>query len=156
MHKNNALDKAANFIRSVYVKLIKIDDTPHNIAVGFSLGVFAGIMPFAGPLAAIFLAMLFKANKVSAFLGGLLTNAWITVPAFLFSIKVGAFIFRIDANIIRAQWAAFLKDFHLSSLVKLSVIEIALPVITGYIVIALFLACTAYLASFMIMKLTRR
>lgn len=154
--KRGVLEKISGFLKLMYLKLIRIDDTPHKIAMGLALGVFAGVMPFAGPVVAVFLAVLFKANKISAFLGGLLTNAWITVIAFFFSIKVGAFIFGVDGNIIRARWMALFKDFHLSTLFKLSAFEIILPVLTGYIVISLSLACVAYFAAMIIMKFTKR
>ena len=153
---NKLLDKAAKFLKLTYLKLIRIDDTPHKIAVGLGLGVFAGVMPFAGPIVAVFLAILFKANRISAFLGGLLTNTWITVIAFFFSIKIGAFLFGVDGNIIRARWTALFKDFHLSTLFKLSAFEIILPVLTGYIVIALSSACAAYIAAIIIVKSIKR
>ncbi len=157
MHnKKTALDRAANFLKLVYIKLIRIDDTPQKIAWGFGLGVFAGIMPFAGPIAAVFLAILFKVNRISAFLGGLLTNTWITIVAFFFSIKIGAFIFGLDGEIIHSRWTALLKDFHISSLLKLSALEITLPVVTGYFVIALFSAFAAYIAASLIMKFMKR
>lgn len=45
--------------RSIYLKLFQINDTPQRIALGVGLGVFTGIIPGAGPIAALFLAMLF-------------------------------------------------------------------------------------------------
>ncbi len=156
MHKHKALEKIANFFKLIYLKLIRIDDTPHKVAVGLGLGVFAGVMPFAGPIVAVFLAALFKANRISAFLGGLLTNTWITIVAFLFSIKLGSFIFGVDGDIIHSRWTALFKDFHISTLFKLSAFEIILPVLTGYLVIALSSACAAYCAAIIIMKFIKR
>jgi len=77
---------------------------------------------------------------------------WITIVAFLFSIKVGAFIFGLDGDIMRLRWTALLKDFHFSSFFKLSAFEIILPVLTGYLVIALSSACAAYAAAIIIIK----
>ena len=155
MRKHKTLDKAASFLKSIYIKLIKIDDTPHKIAVGFGLGVFAGVMPFAGPVAAIFLAVLFRVNRVSAFLGGLLTNTWITIIAFLLSVKIGSLIFGIDADIIRSRSTALLKDFHFANLFKLSALEIALPILAGYFVIAVISSAAVYIAVVIIMKFIR-
>ncbi|MDO8525619.1 MAG: DUF2062 domain-containing protein [Candidatus Omnitrophota bacterium] len=152
MHSRKVLDRVGRFLKFIYLKLVKINDSPQRIAVGLGLGVLAGVMPFAGPFVAVLLAILFKANRASAFLGGLLTNTWITVAAFFFSIKIGSLLFGIDGNIIRARWIALFKDFHLSGLFKLSALEIILPVLTGYIAIALSAALTAYLAAFGIMK----
>jgi uncharacterized protein len=155
MRKRQIFEKISRFFKLIYIKLIKIDDSPHKIAIGFGLGVFAGVMPFAGPFVAVFLAIIFKVNKISAFLGGLITNTWITVLAFLFSIKVGSFLFRLDGNIIRDRWMALLKDFHLANFFKLSVLEIALPVLTGYIVLAFFSAIAAYGIIFIVLKIIK-
>ncbi|MFA5144281.1 MAG: DUF2062 domain-containing protein [Candidatus Omnitrophota bacterium] len=156
MHKDNVLEKAAHLFKSLYFKLIKINDTPHKIAVGFGIGVFAGIMPFAGPIIAIFLAVLFKVNRAAAFLGALITNTWISVAAFFLSISIGSSIFDIDGETIKARWMTLLKDFHLASLFKASVLEIILPVVIGYIVIAIISALAAYAAAITIMKLKNR
>ena len=152
MHSHKALDKAANFLKLIYLKLIKINDTPQKIAMGFGLGVFTGIMPFAGPVAAIFLAVLLKVNRASAFLGSLLTNTWISIVSFLLSIRIGSLIFGLDAGTIRSRWTELFKNFHLSSMLKLSALEIILPVVTGYLLIALFSACAAYAVVFVIIR----
>ena len=156
MRNHKMPEKLTRFLKLIYAKLIKIDDTPHKIAIGFGLGVFAGIMPFAGPVIAVFLAALFRVNRVSAFLGGLLTNTWITVVAFFFSIKIGSFIFGVDGDAIRSRWMALLKDFHISSLLKLSALEIVLPVLTGFLIIALLSAGAAYVAVFAVTKFIKR
>lgn len=150
--KDNMLEKITGFFRLIYLKLVRMDDSPHKIAVGFGLGVFAGIMPFAGPLVALFFAMLFRVNRASAVLGGLIANTWITVVAFLFSIKVGSIIFGINSEVIRSRWTALLKDFHLSSLFKISAVEIILPVLTGYFAIALLSALAAYVVIILVIK----
>ena len=147
------MERVAGFFKLIYIKLVRIDDTPHKIAVGLGLGVFAGVMPFAGPLVAVFLAIIFKANKISAFLGGLLTNTWITIAAFFFSIRIGAFVFGIDREIVRARWMALMKDFHFSTFFKLSVFEIMLPVITGYLVISFVSAVAAYIVCMATLKI---
>lgn len=155
MRNNKMLEKVKRFLKLIYIKLVKIDDTPHKIAVGFGLGVFAGVMPFAGPVIAVLLAALFRVNKASAFLGGLLTNTWISIITFFFSIKIGSFIFGVDGEVIRSRWMALLKDFHFSSLLKLSAFDVVLPVLAGYIVIALFSALAAYVAAIAAVRFIR-
>ncbi|MDD3906094.1 MAG: DUF2062 domain-containing protein [Candidatus Omnitrophica bacterium] len=152
MRKRNVFDAITGFFRLIYEKLVKIDDTPQKIASGFGIGVFAGVLPMAGPIAAVFLAVLFKVNRAAALLAALITNTWISFVIFLFSVKIGAFIFGVDGSAIQLQWAELLKDFHLSGLFKLSAMRIALPVITGYLVMALFSAGTAYVMILTVMK----
>lgn len=152
MRKQNVFDAITGFFRLIYEKLVKIDDTPQKIASGFGVGVFAGVLPMAGPIAAVFLAVLFKVNRAAALLAALITNTWISFIIFLFSVKIGAFIFGVDGSAIQLQWAELLKDFHLSGLFKLSAMRLALPVITGYLVIALFSAGAAYVIILTVMK----
>lgn len=144
-----------NFLKVIYEKLVHIDDTPQKIAAGFGLGVFAGIMPFAGPIIAVFLAILFKVNRAGALMGSLLTNTWISIVSFLLSVRIGATIFGVDGDAIRSRWTALLKDFHLSTLFKLSAFEVMLPIVAGYFVMALAFGITAYAAAFVIIKLIK-
>ena len=64
-------------LQFLFDKLFKINDTPQKIALGFGLGVFAGIFPGTGPVAAILLAYVFRANRASALFGSLFTNTWL-------------------------------------------------------------------------------
>lgn len=156
MRKRQIPEKLARFFKFVYLKLVKINDSPQRIAIGFGLGVFTGIMPGAGPVVALFLAVLFRVNRASAFLGGFLTNTWVTFLAFLFSIKIGSFIFGIDGEIIRERWTALLKDFHISKVFKLSVLEMALPVLVGYLALAAISAILAYGIILVILKFMKK
>lgn len=152
MRKHNTLEKAGRFFNLIYVKLVRIDDTPQKIAAGFGLGVFTGVMPFAGPIAALFLAVLFKVNRLGALLGSILTNTWISILAFLLSVRVGSFLFHLNGNVVRERWASLFKDFHIADFFTASAIEIVLPVVTGYLVTAIISAMAAYIAVSIVMK----
>lgn len=149
----NVIDKISGFFKTIYLKMVRINDTPQKVALGLGLGVFAGIMPFAGPILAVFLAALFRVNKVSAFLGALLTNTWITFIIFLLSIKVGSLMFGVDGNALHARWMALLKDFHFANFFKASFVEVALPVIAGYLAMAFFAAAVAYVMAITVIKI---
>jgi uncharacterized protein (DUF2062 family) len=68
-------------LKKVYERFIKIRGDPRNIALGFALGLFVGMSPTFGfqTAIAIFLAALFKWNKISAAAGVWITNP-ITTP----------------------------------------------------------------------------
>ncbi|MDD5136865.1 MAG: DUF2062 domain-containing protein [Candidatus Omnitrophica bacterium] len=136
-------------------KLAGISDTPHKIATGFAIGVFLGILPFAGPVLALFVAGLLKVNRVSAFLGALVTNTWITIAAFLLSVKIGSFLFGVNQEAVRSYWAALFKNFNFSDLFKLSFFNVVLPVVTGYLVIALSVAIFSYVVVLVIVGLVK-
>ncbi|PIR13657.1 MAG: hypothetical protein COV50_05635, partial [Flavobacteriales bacterium CG11_big_fil_rev_8_21_14_0_20_35_7] len=63
-----------------------MNDTPQRIALGLGLGSALGMLPGTGPLAALFLAVVFKVNRASAFLGSLATNIWLSLVTFLLAL----------------------------------------------------------------------
>lgn len=68
-------------LKKAYERFIKIRGDPQNIALGFALGLFVGMSPTFGfqTAIAIFLAALFKWNKISAAIGVWVTNP-VTTP----------------------------------------------------------------------------
>ena len=130
-------NKFTNFFVSIYEKLFKIDDTPQRIVLGFGLGVFLGIFPGTGPVAAIFLAVLFRLNRAAALIGSLLTNTWSSIIVFLLAFQLGSFIMGSRQQDISGDWGYFLRTFRWMDLFKFSTLKVVLPVIMGYILIGL-------------------
>ena len=145
MVRGKILDKIYKFLKLIYVKLVRINDSPQKVALGFALGVFAGVMPVISLREAFFLALLFRVNWASALLGCFLTDNWTTVLAFLLAIKTGSYIMGVDWHSIYAISQQLLKHFHWSDLLKLSILKILIPVTIGYIVVSLFFAFLSYL-----------
>lgn len=133
------------FPRLLYLKLFLINDTAQRIALGLGLGVFLGILPGTGPIAALFLAYLLRVNRAAALLGSLLTNTWLSIATFLLSIKLGSLIMGLSWKGVQSEWFAFWKDFHWLHLFKLSVLKIILPVLIGYLIVAFCLGLIVYL-----------
>ena len=79
-------------LKRAYERFLKIRGSPREIALGFALGLFIGMTPTLGfqmPIA-IFVAALFKWNKISAAVGVWITNP-VTAPfIYSFSYFVGA------------------------------------------------------------------
>jgi len=144
--KRKILDRIYRFLKFIYIKLFRINDSPQKIALGFSLGVFLGVLPGTGPIVSLFLAMLFRVNRASVLLGCLLTNTWVSVAAFLLSIKAGSVIMRLDWHSVHASCLQFIKDSRRVNLLQLSTLKVVLPVIIGYFVISFVLAVLSYLA----------
>lgn len=143
-------------LRSLYDKLFRINDTPAKIALGLGLGVFTGIIPGTGPLAALFLAFILRANRASALLGSLATNTWISFITFALSIKVGSAILKTDWQKVQVGWCTFLAGFRWGSLLKLTALKIILPVILGYAVVAACLGLLTYVTTLIILKINLR
>lgn len=150
-------NKIINFFQVIYVKFFKINDTPQRVALGLGLGVFAGIIPGTGPIAALFLAFLFRVNRAAALLGSLLTNTWLSFVTFILAVKVGAAILKVSWQAVFQDWLNLIKEFNWLNLFKASILKTILPVVVGYIAIAFFLGFTVYLITlFIIIKIKQR
>jgi uncharacterized protein (DUF2062 family) len=127
--------RISRFFKMVYLKLIRLNDSPQRISLGFGLGVFLGILPGTGPIAALVLAALFRVNRAAAFLGSLLTNTWLSIATIILSIKLGSVIMGKNWEDIYAQWQLFLRQFQWRNLLEASFLQIAAPVAVGYLLI---------------------
>jgi len=139
-------------ISFTFTKLFKINDSPHKVALGVGLGVFSGLMPGTGPVAALFLAFIFRANRAAALLGSLLTNTWLSVVTFILAIKVGSIVLSRHWQEVYQKAQGLVRDFHWASFFKLSFLDVLLPVFIGYIIIGIFLGAAAYLVTLAIIS----
>lgn len=146
--KNN--NNILRFLKLIYLKLFRIHDTPQRIALGAGVGVFLGIIPATGPIAAVFMAFLLRVNRAAALLGSLLTNTWLSILTFFLSIKIGASIMRVDGGDLQMNWVQFLKGFKVITLFKLATLKIILPIIIGYFVIGFCLGLIVYLVALIV------
>ena len=148
--KRKKSNNILRFLKLIYIKLFRIHDTPQKIALGVGIGVFSGIIPGTGPIAAVFMALVLRVNRAAALLGSLLTNTWLSILTFFLSIKIGASIMRVDWQEVHRNWVQFLKDFRVITLFKLATLKIILPVIIGYLVVGFCLGLIAYLVALII------
>ena len=149
---NKILKRISQFFKWLYIKLAKINDTPQKIALGFGLGVFLGIIPFAGPIAALVVSSFLKINRASALLGSLLTNTWISIITFMLAVRVGSAVTGADWQSISGNWTELMTHFHWGNLFELAVLKVAFPVMTGYFIVSLVLAVSAYVVMFVVIK----
>lgn len=82
-------------LKTIYERFLKIRGSPHEIALGFAVGVFVGCLPYLGlqTLMALLLAAGLKGNKIAAVIGIWISNP-ITAP-FLYGLTyyVGVYFF---------------------------------------------------------------
>ncbi|GCL51874.1 hypothetical protein NIES3804_34600 [Microcystis aeruginosa NIES-3804] len=91
---NNLINRLMRSCRYWWVRLVRLQGHPREIARGFALGVFSGFFPWMGLqiIIAIFLATLFRANKIAAAAGTYISNPVTDLPIFLFNYRLGEFI----------------------------------------------------------------
>ena len=140
-------NKFLRFLKFIYIKLFRINDSPHRIAGGAGLGVFLGIFPGTGIIAAYLLAALLRLNKAATLAGVLATNTWLSFATFILSLKVGSYVMQRDYNDVYASWKIFIKNFRWNELFRSSVFEIILPVAAGYLIVALGIGLVVYLVT---------
>jgi hypothetical protein len=143
-------NRLQRFFKFIYLKLFRINDTPQRIALGFGLGVFLGMLPGTGPIAALCCALLFRLNRIAALLGSVLTNTWISFVTFVPAIKIGSTVMSLDWQKVYQDWSLSFKDFHWANLFKLGALEIALPVLVGFLIISLISGLLAYIVALVV------
>jgi len=156
MNNLKAKDIISRIKKLLYEKFFKINDAPQKIALGLGIGVFSGILPGTGPIAALFLALIFKANRASALAASLLTNTWISLLTFLLAIKTGSVIFKISWQSLKADWSSAIEHWHWQHLFSLPILKMLLPVIIGYIIIAFCLGLIVYILALALLILARK
>ncbi|OGX27923.1 MAG: hypothetical protein A2787_00575 [Omnitrophica WOR_2 bacterium RIFCSPHIGHO2_01_FULL_48_9] len=150
------VSRRPNFWQVLYEKLVKINDTPQKIALGFGLGVFAGILPGTGPVASLVLAVIFRVNRVAALTGSLLTNTWLSFVTFLFAVKVGSWVTGAQWSEVQESVKTLWQDFRWENLFDVSVMRIFYPLIVGYVLIGLTLGLVTYFLALTVVTARRK
>lgn len=153
---NKKGNRVERFLRFIYLKLFRINDTPQKIGLGLGLGIASGIIPGSGPLAALFLALVFKANRAAALIGSILTNTWLSILLFPICVKIGALILGIDWQAAFGQIKAALEGFRLSKLLSVSFLKVIFPAFLGYILVGVLTGLLAYICVILFLRNRKR
>ncbi|MBI5049855.1 MAG: DUF2062 domain-containing protein [Nitrospirae bacterium] len=126
-------------------QILYINDTPHHIAISFAFGIFMGITPLFGlhAIGTIFLAWLFRLNKLVAIAGAAILNPWTVVPIYSFSLWLGAKLMGLKH---------ILPDINWSHITITSFIEKLSPLILPLVVGTLLLGIVCSAASYFIIR----
>jgi len=149
MIKNKLFKNIFCFFRD---KLFKINGSPQQIAAGIALGVFSGILPGTGPAVALFLALIFKANRAAAVFAGILTNTWLSFLTFILAIKVGSVILKTNWLQVKRDAESVISGFHWIGLFKISFLKVIFPLFIGYFVIGIAAGFLSYLVALFIIR----
>lgn len=87
-------------IRYYYLRFIRLRGEPHELALGMSFGIFAGMMPIL-PLqtaVALLLALFFKGSKLTAALGTWISNPLNWYFLYYYSHKLGAYVLGMEGQ----------------------------------------------------------
>ena len=133
-------------IRDYIKQFFLIEDTPHKVAGGAALGAFLGIIPGEGVLATLFFAYIFRLNRLAALAGVLAFNMWTTFIALPAAAAIGGLIFHVSPQTLSSDFHETLGlGWHY--LFSWNVLrETAIPLLTGYVVLAGSVAAIIYFA----------
>lgn len=143
MRKGNHLDSMQK-IKKIFQQFFLIGDTPHKIAGGAALGIFLGIAPGEGVMATLVLASLFKLNRLAAMAGVALTNMWMTIAVLPFAAAVGGILFHTSNKVLINDFTASYQGGAAFFFSRMLWFDIALPLLTGFAVVAGSIALCSY------------
>lgn len=139
-------------IKKTLKHFFTLEDTPHNIAAGFALGIFLGIIPGGGPLTTLVIATFFNWNQASATIGVLASNLWTTLLILPMAATIGGFLFNATPTYLMRE---FNSTFDLGIKYFFSEIvffDLALPLYIGFIIIGGIIAFLSYLFFYLLLK----
>jgi uncharacterized protein (DUF2062 family) len=89
--ENNLINRLIRSFRYWFIRLVRLQGHPIEIARGLAVGVFSGAFPWMGLqiIIAIFLAFCVRGNKIAAAAATWVSNPFTYIPLFLFNYKLG-------------------------------------------------------------------
>jgi uncharacterized protein (DUF2062 family) len=143
-------------LRNLRDKLLGINDSAHRIAWGAAIGLFLGVFPGTGVLAALVMAFILRANKAAALAGALTVNTWINVVTFPIALAIGAYASGSDPAVITKEWSLATDPFIWQRFLSFLLHRAILSLLAGYTVIGLALGSVGYAATFIVITRIRR
>lgn len=91
-------EKLHRFVRYWYLRVVRIQASPHNIAIGLAAGVFIGLLPVLPiqTILAVALAFIVRGSKIAAALGTWISNPLNWVPLYMLFYCLGKAVVPFD------------------------------------------------------------
>ncbi|RJQ56999.1 MAG: DUF2062 domain-containing protein [Nitrospiraceae bacterium] len=151
------------YFRDKFRGIFQVKDTPHRIALAFSVGVLLGISPLIGFhfIGAFFLAWLFRLNKLITLIGASVNNPWTVVPISSFNVLVGAKLLGIKKVLPDIDWGSVTLSGVISRFTDIdnfiSTLKKLAPLLTAFLVGSFIICVVSAVASyFIIHALTKK
>ena len=137
--------------RSWYLKLVRLRERPHSVAMGLSVGVFVGCLPIIPlqTLTALIVAFIIRCSKIAAAAG-----TWVTNPLYAPFVYYGMYLLG------RAIIPVGKKEFEPEELTLMNIISLGwdffLLMFLGGVLVGLVLAVVTYFTSVYLISLYHR
>jgi uncharacterized protein (DUF2062 family) len=95
-------------LRRLAAVLLRLEDTPHRIALAFAIGLFIAFSPFLGfhTLIALAVGFLTRLSRAALLIGAYLTNPWTLAPLYGGGLVLGCWILGVPVRGANASWTA--------------------------------------------------
>ncbi len=150
------MEKIKAFLKGIYTQIAGMHDSPHHVALGFGMGVFLGILPFTGVVAAVTLAVIFKFNRAAALLGSVITNTWLSVVTFFIAGKLGCLLLGYDWDSILNEAQEVISHFSWRSFLGIASLKVLLPLLLGYLIVGAVCGFVSYWVVLIILNRRKR
>jgi len=131
-------------IKYLLKKFFLINDTPHKVAAGAALGIFLGIIPGMGFLAALVLSSLFRFNRLAALIGAGIMNMWTTFLIFPPAAYAGGWMFGMKYENMKSCFENICQLGMKNFFSKAVFFDLTLPLIMGFLIVAGAIAFLVY------------
>lgn len=131
--------------------ILMLDDTPHSVALGTTIGMFVGMTPTVGIQMIIVLAIaflvrpLFRFNRIAAVLTVYVTNPLTIIPIYWFNYQIGTCF--VPSNVKYEDFVAIVRyDAHgdWSKRAMSLITELGAPLLVGCFVVATICSLLTY------------
>jgi len=141
------------YMRERVREILKLDEPTHRLSIAFALGMFIAFSPWLGLhiVSAVFLAWLFRLNKVVVLTASFVNNPWTIVPMYAFCLWFGVKITGSNVAVPEIAWGSLgvreLYDLLLPFL---------WPYLAGTVVVGAAAAVLSYIVFYWAVKRYRR
>ena len=131
--------------------LTRMRAQPERVARGFAVGLFIGMLPGTGLVAALVVAFICRLHKPAVILGALVNNPW-TTPLFYFaSYQLGKHITGFESHFAWQGWHS-LRDVAWWA----EALRMVWPTALGTCILGAVLALAGYASAYVLLRHARR
>lgn len=134
-------------IRGRVNELRAMQATPHNIALGFSIGTFIAILPTFGTgiFFGLLVALLYKKlNKLALFIAFAIWNPFVLIPLSALAFQIGNFIFQ-GVPVVEYEVSIFYEFFSITR-----------RLLVGSLILATIISGSAYIILYRVVQVYKK
>lgn len=104
-------------LRNTLRILLRVEDTPHRVALAFAIGVWIAFSPLLGihTAMALGIAFLFRLSRVAMLFGAYLNNPWTLAPIYMAGTALGCWMLGVPTSgLTHMDWSVDGRAFYVA------------------------------------------